>query len=258
MNRLLSLPGATPAAVILATLIFWEGAVWLLKPPPFVLPPPSSIAVELATNPWLYVEQSFHTLLNTVIAFGLAVLIGVGLAIAIVYSRFVERTVYTLLVALNSVPKVALAPIFVIWFGTGAESKIGIAFLIAIFAIVIDAVLGLKSLPTEMQDLGVVMRGSPLKILVKIRFPNALPSIFAGMKVAISLALVGAIVGEFVAAQKGLGYVILAAQGVFETQRVFAAVVVLALLGTVLFYLLEFIERKLLPWHVSHRAGVST
>lgn len=257
-DRFRSIPGASPVLTLLAALVVWEIAVRYFEPPPFILPAPTAIVEELFTNPSLYATNALHTLTNTLIAFALSVVIGVGLAIGIVYSRFLEATLYTLLVALNSVPKVALAPLFVIWLGTGSESKVAIAFLIAIFAIVIDAVLGLKSLPTEMQDLGRSMRGSPLMILAKIRFPNALPSIFAGMKVAISLALVGAIVGEFVAAQKGLGYVILAAQGVFETQRVFAAVVVLAVLGTVLFYSLEFAERKVLPWHVSHRSHAST
>jgi NitT/TauT family transport system permease protein len=104
-------------------------------------------------------------------------------------------------------------------------------------------------------DLGRAFKGSPVKMLLKIRFPNALPSIFAGMKVAIALALVGTIVGEFVAAQNGLGYVILAAQGVFETKRVFAALLLLAMIGTVLFYLIELAEKKMVPWHVSQRSS---
>jgi NitT/TauT family transport system permease protein len=193
-------------------------------------------------------------LANTLVGFALAVVIGVSLAVAIVYSRFLEATLYTSLVAMNSVPKVALAPLFVIWLGTGDQSKVGMAFLIAIFAIVIDAVLGLRTVDPDMLDLGRSLRGSEFKLLWKIRFPSALPSIFAGMKVAISLALVGTIVGEFVAAQHGLGYVILSAQGVFDTARVFVALVILAIMGTLLFYLIEFAEQKTLPWHVSRRA----
>jgi NitT/TauT family transport system permease protein len=119
---------------------------------------------------------------------------------------------------------------------------------------VIDAVLGLRTVDPDMLDLGRSLRGSEFKLLWKIRFPSALPSIFAGMKVAISLALVGTIVGEFVAAQHGLGYVILSAQGVFDTARVFVALVILAIMGTLLFYLIEFAEQKTLPWHVSRRA----
>jgi NitT/TauT family transport system permease protein len=119
---------------------------------------------------------------------------------------------------------------------------------------VIDAVLGLRSLPPDVIDLGRSMRGSGLKVLFKLRLPNALPSIIAGMKVAMSLSLVGAIVGEFVAAQNGLGFVILSAQGMFRTDRVFAAILILALIGTALFYLMEFFEHILIPWHESRRS----
>jgi NitT/TauT family transport system permease protein len=244
-----------PYEVIAVVVAFalWELAVDILALPRVVLPSPMTVLTEIVENPSYYVVQSLHTLENTLAAFVLAVFFGVAMAIGIVYSRVLERTVYALLVALNNVPKVALAPLFVIWLGTGNASKIGMAFLIAIFAIVIDAVLGLRSLDPDLVDLGRSMRGSALKMLVKIRFPNALPSIFAGMKVALSLALVGAIVGEFVAAQKGLGFVILSAQGLFRTDRVFAAILILAAMGTALYYLMEFAERKILPWHASHR-----
>jgi NitT/TauT family transport system permease protein len=184
----------------------------------------------------------------------MAVVIGVLLAVGIVYSRVLETLLYTPLVAMNSIPKVALAPVFILWLGTGNQSKIGMAFLIAIFAIVIDAVLGLRTVDPDMLALGRTLKGTQLKMLLKIRFPGALPAIFSGMKVGIALALVGTITGEFVAAQKGLGYVIMSAQGAFETTRVFAALLILSVIGTVLFYLLEWAERLLLPWHVSHRA----
>jgi NitT/TauT family transport system permease protein len=150
-------------------------------------------------------------------------------------------------------PKVALAPLFVVWMGTGHTSKIAMAFLIAIFAIVIDAVLGLRSLDTEIIDLSRSMRASPLKLLWKVRLPNALPSLFAGMKVAIGLSLVGVLVGEFVSAQAGLGYLILAAQGAFDMPRVFGSILLLSVMGTLLFRMIEFIERRVIPWHVSQR-----
>jgi NitT/TauT family transport system permease protein len=148
---------------------------------------------------------------------------------------------------------VALAPLFVIWMGTGIEPKVAIVVMIAIFPIVIDTVMGLKSVDPEMLNLARACRASTFKTLWKIRFPNALPSIFSGMKVGISFALVGAIVGEFVAGSSGLGYVILIAQGNFDTPRVFAALVLLGLLGTFLFYLVDLAESLCLPWHVSQR-----
>ena len=239
--------------VLTYMLLLWQGATWLFKPTPFILPDPISIGRALIENPGMYLLNAYYTAANTLLGFGLSVVIGFSLALGIVYSRFLDATVYTALVAINSMPKVALAPLFVVWLGTGNMSKIAMAFLIAIFAIVIDAVLGLRSLDTDIVDLSRSMRGSPLKLLWKIRLPSALPSLFAGMKVAIGLSLVGALVGEFVSAQHGLGYVIMAAQGAFDTPRVFVAVLLLSLMGTLLFRMIEAVERRVIPWHVSQR-----
>jgi NitT/TauT family transport system permease protein len=235
-------------------ILAWEFAVRGLDLQPILLPAPSRIAAEIAAAPWFYLRQSGDTLLTTVVGFILAVVLGVGLAIGIVYSRLLERVVYTLLVALNSLPKVALAPLFVIWMGTGVEPKIAIAVMLAIFSIVVDMVLGLRSVDPDILAMAYVSRASPMAVLWKIRLPNALPTLFAGMKVGISFALVGAIVGEFVAGSNGLGTVILIAEGRFDTTRVFAALVMLGLLGTVLFYLVETAEGLLVPWHPSHRS----
>jgi len=236
--------------------LLWQAATWLFEPPPFILPDPLSIGRALAEDPGTYLVNAYYTAVNTLLGFGLSVVVGFALALGIVYSRFLEATVYTTLVAVNSMPKVALAPLFVVWMGTGNTSKIAMAFLIAIFAIVIDAVLGLRSLDTEIVDLGRSMRGSALKLLWKIRLPGAMPSLFAGMKVAIGLSLVGVLVGEFVSAQHGLGYVIMAAQGAFDTPRVFVAILLLSILGTALFRTIEFLERRVIPWHVSQRRAM--
>jgi NitT/TauT family transport system permease protein len=148
---------------------------------------------------------------------------------------------------------VALAPLFVMWLGVGIEPKVAIALMIAIFSIVIDTILGLRSVDPDMLSLAKASRASQWHILFKIRLPNALPSMFAGMKVGIAFALVGAIVGEFVAGQVGLGAMIMQAQGSFDSARAFAAIVLLAVMGTVLFYLVELAERLCLPWHTSQR-----
>ncbi len=240
--------------VLTAIVILWEGYVWIFEPPRIFLPPPSAIFSEFLKTPGIFVRHMGYTLATTATGFLLAVALGVIAAVGIVYSRFLERTLYTLLVALNSVPKVALAPLFVIWLGTGAEPKISVAIMLAIFPIVIDSVLGLRSADPDMLNLARATRASPLQVLMKIRFPNALPSLFAGMKVAISFALVGAIVGEFVAGGNGLGFLILVAQGQFDTTRVFVSLVLLGLMGTVLFYGIDFLERLMLPWHVSQRS----
>lgn len=241
--------------VILTTLLVWEIGVMVFRPPPILLPPPSTIIMEFALAPAYFLKHSGITLYTTVLGFFLSIVLGLTLAIGIVHSRLVERTVYTLLVALNSVPKVALAPLFVIWMGTGLEPKIAIALMLALFSVVIDTVLGLRSVDPEMINLARASRASTLSILRKIRLPNALPSIFAGLKVAISFALVGAIVGEFVAGAEGLGHAILIAQGQFDTPRVFVCLFLLGVMGTILFYTVEFAERVALPWHVSQRSG---
>lgn len=234
-------------------LAVWEVVVWLTGTKPFILPAPSTIFQAFVATPGYFLRHSAFTTGTTLLGFAFAVIGGVTSAIGIVYSKFLNLLLSSLLVSLNSVPKVALAPLFVIWMGTGAEPKVAIVMMIAIFPIVIDTVMGLRSVDPEMLNLAKSCRASKMKTLRTIRFPNALPSIFSGMKVGISFALVGAIVGEFVAGNSGLGYVILIAQGNFDTPRVFVALVLLGLLGTILFYLVDLAETIFLPWHVSQR-----
>lgn len=245
-------------AVLAAIFVAWQAGVRVLEVKPIILPPPTAIWTEFWNQPGWYMNHAWYTLLVTLGGFALAVIVGVFLAVLIVESSILEKSVYALIVGLNSVPKVAVAPLFVIWLGTGAEPKLAIGFLIAVFPIVIDMVLGLKSVPPDILDLARSMRGGRFATLWRIRFPCALPSLFAGMKVAVSLALVGAIVGEFVSSQRGLGYVILSAQGMFDTPRVFAAIFVLALMGVALFWLLAWAERIAIPWHASQKDYVPT
>jgi NitT/TauT family transport system permease protein len=246
-------------ALITALLIVavWEIAVRGLGIREFLLPMPSRIVETFLSQPAYLLRESLDTLLTTLGGFAAAVVMGVAAAIGIVSSKLLERTLYALIVALNAVPKVALAPLFVIWMGTGSAPKITIAMLIAIFPILIDTVLGLKSIDPEMLNMARANQAPRGQVLWKIRFPNALPSIFAGMKVGVSFALVGTIVGEFVAGEAGLGHVILVAQGSFDTPTVFVALVLLGALGVVLFKALEFAEGWLIPWHASHRHTAS-
>ena len=237
---------------ILVLLALWEVAVHVLNVRPITLPPPSVVLLELAREWRWYVDHSYYTLITTLGGFALSVVVGVGLAMLLVASRNFTDAVYPMIVALNSVPKVAVAPLFVIWMGTGYEPKIAMAFLIAVFAVLVDAVHGLRSVPQDVLDLGRVLKGSRLDFFLKVRLPGALPSILTGMKVAIALSLVGAIVGEFVASQRGLGYVILSAQGTFDTARVFAAVVLLAIMGMLLYGAVAWTERLATPWRVVH------
>jgi NitT/TauT family transport system permease protein len=236
-------------------LLIWEAWVRIAHVPVYFLPAPSAIFAEIIENPAWYARHALYTLGACLLGFFMALAVGVLAAVAIVYSKVLESTLYTLLVSLNSIPKIALAPLFIIWMGTNLTSKVAISMLIALFAVVIDTVLGLRSVDPDVLDMTTSMRASPLQVLWKIRFPNALPAMFAGMKVAISLALVGAIAGEFVASNVGLGYVILTAQGMMQTTRVFAAIILLGVIGTALFYLVSLIEQLAVPWHVSQRGG---
>ena len=242
-------------AVLVGFFGLWELGVRLFGTPVYLLPPPSQIFAAFARAPGWYLGQAAYTLEACLLGFTFALVAGVLAAVGIVYSRLLESTLYTLLVSLNSIPKIALAPLFIIWMGTGIASKVAVAALIALFSIVIDTVLGLRSVDPEVLDMARSMRASPLQILLKIRFPSALPAMLAGMKVAISLSLVGAIAGEFVASQVGLGYVIMASQGMFQTTRVFVAILLLGIMGTVLFYAIALLEYLVIPWHVSARHG---
>ena len=190
-------------ASVLVFLLLWEAAARLFQVRAIMLPLPGQVALELASEWAWYAGHAAYTLMTTLAGFALAVAFGVLTAVMLVGSRWFERFIYPLIVALNSVPKVAIAPLFVIWMGTGAEPKIAIAFLIAVFAMIVDTVHGLRSVPQDVLDLGRVLKGSRRDFFFKVRLPSALPSILAGMKVSISLALVGAIVGEFVSSQRG-------------------------------------------------------
>ena len=232
-------------------LLLWELFCRLYQVRTVLLPTPSLIIGELAQSPLWFAQQTAYTLGITLAGFMVAAILGVLFAVVVTEWKVLDRLLFPLFVGLNSVPKVAIAPLCIIWFGTGAEPKIAIAFLIAVFAVVIDTILGLRSVPPDILDLAQSLRGSRWKVLTRIKLQCALPHLFAGLKVAMSLALVGAIVGEFVSSQRGLGYVILSAQGMFDTPRVFAAIAILAVLGVVLIELLDVVERLALPWHHS-------
>jgi len=244
---------AYTAGVVVVALVLWEAACGFFKIGSYLLPKPSEIAKVIADDPMYLLRNAAVTAWATVLGFVLAVLVGIGLAVMIVYSKFLEKTLFTSLVAFNAIPKIAIAPIFIIWIGTGIESKVLMAFLIAIFPIIVDTVSGLRAVDPAQLDLVRTYRASQFETFWKIRFPNALPGIFAGMKVGITLALIGTIVGEFVGANKGLGFVVLQAQGTYQVPLVFAAITVLSVLGVILFNLIDLAERRCLPWHVSHR-----
>lgn len=237
-----------PALVLLALIGLWEALVPALDIPRFVLPPPSQVIAEMFNVPGTLAHHALITLYETLLGFVIGVAFGVSLAIGIVYSKLLEESVYPLVIFTQVVPKIAIAPLLIIWLGYGAPPKIVIAFLISFFPMVIDTATGLKAVEEDLIYLIRALNASPWQIFTKIRFPNALPYIFSGMKISVTLAVVGAIVGEFVGANKGLGYLILVGSANLETNLLFAAVVVLSLLGIVLFYLIRVLEKIFIRW----------
>src|SRR5690606_34238215 len=192
--------------------------------------------LSLMADKWDYIwHHSWVTTYETVIGFGLAVVIGVASAVIMVYSTTVERTLYPILLFAQVIPKIAIAPLFVVWLGFGMGPKIVVAVLIAFFPVVISMVAGLKAVDPEMLELAATMGAGPLATFTKIRLPASLPHLFSGLKVAVTLAVTGAVVGEFVGANEGLGYVILQANGNLDTPMLFAGLLVMSAIGVVLF-----------------------
>lgn len=238
---LLDNSGALLFALVL--LVLWQVLVPLAGISELVLPTPYNIARRIVIDHRLLLHDAGYTLFEVVCGFGLAVLVGVPLALMIFYSRVIERILYPLLIAFQTVPKVALAPLLVLWFGFGFAPKILISFLTAFFPIVIATVVGLEQLEQDMVRLLKSMGASEWQTFWKLRLPTALPSLFGGLKIGIGLAVIGSIIGEYVASERGLGYRQLTANAQFDSAMNFAALVVISLLGVVTFYIIHFIER---------------
>ena len=237
-----------PLATLALLIVAWHVATRIFDWPRWLVPSPVDVWNALREEREILPGHFGRTLYETLAGFGLAILGGIPLAVAIAYSRFLERTIYPVLLALNAVPKIAIAPILILWMGFGVGPKVVVTLLLCIFPIVISTAAGLKSTPPELVELVRSLDASPLQSFVKLRFPASLPHVFVGLKVAISLAVIGAVIGEFVGAEKGLGYVIIASGGNVNTSLAFAAMVLLALMSIVLFYALVALERLLVPW----------
>jgi NitT/TauT family transport system permease protein len=233
---------------IVTVLLLWEGTVRLLGLRPFLLPGPLLVAEEAWRFAGLLLSSTWVTLYESLVGFVVAAFVGILLAVGIAYSRVVDSVVMTALVGINAAPKVAVAPIFIIWLGTGEMSKIALAFLISFFPITVNAVRGFSSAPIELLNLYQLMRATPLQVFRKVRFPNALPAIFDGFKIALPIAMVGAVSAEFLAAREGIGYRIRLAIANFNSPFVWAGVILIALEAILLFQILIAIERRVLFW----------
>ena len=237
-----------PLALTVATLAIWEAAIRLFKVPAFVLPAPSAIVAALIENRAALAVATQATAVEILFGFVLAAVVGVAVALVIVRFERFGRALYPLIVLFQTVPKVALAPIFILWFGYDLAPKILLIVVIAFFPVAIDMLAGLQSVEPSFVALMRSVGASKTEILRRVRIPHSLPHLMAGLKVAITFSVIGAIVGEFAGASAGLGYVIQFASTQLETPLVFAALVVVSVVGLVFYYLVEFAERVLVPW----------
>jgi NitT/TauT family transport system permease protein len=239
-----------PVGVVLGVLALWEADTRMLGVPAFLLPPPSAVAISFMANASLILFHGWITTIEIVLGFALSIAVGIPLALAIFLWPVFSRSILPLLVSSQAMPKVAIAPLLLVWFGFGLLPKVLIAFLIAFFPVVINTAVGLSSIEPEKIHLARSMGFGPAATFFKIRLPNALPAIFGGLKISITLAVVGAVVGEFVGGDAGLGYLLMVANGSMDTQLLFAGIVALTVLGIALFLLVELAERLAIPRHI--------
>lgn len=237
-----------PLLGLLLLLAVWALACWLVSIPTVVLPSPDKVLQAMVTRSDLLLDESLITLKETLFGFVLALALGLPLAVAVANSRPLNLMFYPLLIALQSVPKVALAPIVLVWFGTGMESKLAIVWLVAFFPIIVDTVAGLRSTPRELLELADSLKATRTQIFLKVQFPAALPFVITGAKVAITLAVIGAVIGEFIGSSEGLGFLLLSATSQLNTPLAFGALFALAALGILVYLLVELAERLMAPW----------
>lgn len=251
------------AGVYLVAVALWELASRIFTIPVYLLPSPLAILDSMLANSGRLLYNTQVTLGEVGLGFLLAAAVSIPTGVLLVYSALLERIISPLLVAFQATPKVAFAPILVVWFGFGLTPKIILALITAAFPIVINTVIGMNQVPREMLHLMRSLGASAWQIFMKVRMPVAAPYIFGGFRIGITLAVVGAVVGEFVASNSGLGFLLLVANNNLDTPMLFAVVVVLAVMSTLLFFAIEALEAVLLPRPLRRRqqqldAGVNT
>jgi NitT/TauT family transport system permease protein len=239
---------APATAGIVVMLAVWQIATVAGDIPMWLLPSPKAILVATWDSGLSLVRHTGITLYETAVGFVLAVVVGIPLAALLVSSELIWRTLYPIVAAVQSIPKTAIAPLLLVWLGTGEMPKVIIAFLIAFFPIVVNTATGMTLVERDLLHLVRSLSATKAQTFWHIRLPNALPYIFSAAKVAVTLAVVGAVIGEFVGADAGLGYVILVASSQLKTDVAFVAILLLAVLGMLLFWAVSLLERLVLPW----------
>lgn len=241
------------AMAILGIVVIWHFAISLTGIKQYILPSPGSAVAALFDPKYQWVQNSLVTMAAIVGGFLLSSVVGVALGIVIVWNSVLERLVLPLLILFNTLPKVALAPLFIIWLGYGIWPNVVIATTISFFPIVLNTAAGLRSVDPDLIHLVTTLKGSRWKVFRKIRLPNALPSIFTGLKLGATSSVVGVIVGEFVASERGLGALIIAAGTTLDTPSMFASLSLIAVLGLVVYAVVTWVERVSIPWEFRQR-----
>lgn len=243
-----------PVAVLAAIVLVWEASVHAFSIPVYLLPAPSVIwrdCVAIAGN---IAGHTWATLVTIMLGFVASIVVSLPVAVLLTSSAAVANAIYPILVLTQSIPKVALAPILVVMLGANELPRVVITFLVAFFPLVISVATGFLSVPPELLELGRSYKASRLRELYRIRLPYAVPFVFSGLKVAITLCVVGAVVAEFVNADRGLGYLIVTSTAFFKVPVAFGAVILLSVIGIVLFQAIVVIERIFFPWSSSVEA----
>jgi NitT/TauT family transport system permease protein len=241
------------AAALLGILVVWEIFVRGAGIKPYILPAPSIVLASLWQKfPTVLAAASF-TVQPMLIGFAVAVVVGILLALVVAFSPALQDIIYPLIVFLQIVPKIAVAPLFIIWFGYGLMPKVLLVFLLSFFPIVVSAVTAFRSVDSDIMDLAKSTGAGAWRIFWKVQVPHALPTLFTGIKVAAALSSTAAVVAEFVASDRGLGYLLLEYNGTLNTSMAFAVIIVLSAMGLALYGLVEIVERLMIPWHVSRR-----
>ena len=238
-----------PVGFAVAIILLWELLCRLMRLSPALLPPPSAVWAVLSDNPEILLGQAWPTAIESILSFAIASVLGVALAVAITFSAWVREALYPNIVMFQLVPKIALAPLFIVWLGVGTTSCVTVAIFIAFFPVVVSSATGLVSAKPEVLQLCRSLTASEWQMFRLARFPYAMPFVFAGMKVGVTMVMIGVIVGEFITAQAGLGYIIMLAASAGETATVLAAIVLLCGIGLALFGLVGTAEIAVQRWY---------
>jgi putative hydroxymethylpyrimidine transport system permease protein len=237
-----------PLLLLVAIGVLWQVSVRIWDLPPYILPSPGRIILVMAERWNLLLANSLVTLGEISVGFVVALIGGVALALAIHSSRIVERALLPLVIASQTIPVFAIAPLLILWFGYGMGSKVVMAAIIVFFPIVINTLEGLRATDPDTISLLKVLEATPRQIMLKVRIPQALPFVFSGLKIGVAVSVIGAVIGEWVGAREGLGYLMIHANAQLQVDLVFAAIFCLSVMGVALYALIGLLERHVVRW----------